>query len=97
MHIAKRLQDYMAIFQTHCHPMPILGRWDGSDDDDAAPPARVRAGAWRFDESDDDDESEKTSDSNSSGLLGCLNGLVGIGLLAKKILLTSCCSFWVWI
>ena len=64
--------------------MPILGRWDGSDDDDAAPPARVRAGAWRFDESDDDDESEKTSDSNSSGLLGCLNGLVGNGLLAKK-------------
>lgn len=55
--------------------MPILGRWDGSDDDDAAPPARVSAGAWRYDETDSG-ESESKSDEDSSGLLGCSHGLV---------------------
>ena len=60
--------------------MPILGRWDGSDDDDAAPPARVSAGAWRYDETDSG-ESDSKSGEDSSGLLGFSHGFVGNWLL----------------
>ena len=83
-------------FQTRCHPMPILGRWDGSDDDDGAPPARVSAGAWRYDETDSG-ESDSKSGEDSSGLLGFSHGFVGNWLLAKKKLHYFILFFGIWI
>ena len=46
--------------------MPVLRRWDDSEDDQTPPVRLQRAGVWRYDDGSDEDASQ----SDATGFLG---------------------------